>query len=52
MAKRTLSLNAERLTELTPAELSEVVGAAATVLGVCGPTVPDVNTCRSIPNCR
>lgn len=51
MAKRTLSLNAERLTELTPAELTEVVGAAATVLNLCGPTVPDINTCRSLPNC-
>lgn len=50
MAKRTLTLHAERLSELTPEELTGVVGAA-TLLGVCGPTVPDINTCRSLPNC-
>lgn len=51
MPKRTLTLNAERLTELTTEQLTGVVGAAATVLNLCGPTVPDINTCRSVPNC-
>ena len=51
MTKRTLTLRAERLTELTADELTAVVGAG-TDGGICdtvGPTVPDVNTCRSLP---
>jgi hypothetical protein len=50
MTKRTLTLAAERLSELSTEDLTAVVGAA-TVLGVCGPTVPDINTCRTVPNC-
>ena len=50
MAKRTLSLHTERLTELSTEDLTAVVGAA-TLLGVCGPTVPDINTCKTVPNC-
>ena len=47
---RKLTLHADRLPELTADDLTAVVGAA-TLLGVCGPTVPDINTCRSLPNC-
>jgi hypothetical protein len=54
MTTRTLSLRTERLAELTPADLAAVIGAASTDGGICdtlGPTVPDVNTCRSLPAC-
>ncbi len=59
MTKRTLALRTERLTELTAADLTVVVGAAQTnpggLAGVCDlintrsePTIPDVNGCPTL----
>jgi hypothetical protein len=49
--KKTLLLRAEHLAELTTAELDNVVGASGLTCTDLPPTV-DINTCRSIPNCR
>lgn len=54
--KKTLALRAERLAELTTAELDRVVGAgqitgATCPVRTCNPPTVNLATCQSVPNC-
>ncbi|HWL35764.1 MAG TPA: hypothetical protein VNQ77_06200 [Frankiaceae bacterium] len=54
--KKTLSLRAERLAELTTADLDCVVGAGQITgttcpVRTCNPPTVNLATCESVPNC-